>query len=314
MKKKARVDSRVKSTLALFGSCLAVYLIFKIIRPGNFGSLSNLFSYFQQSLMPAVAGCGLYFIVVMGLFDFSIGANIVLSALVGVMVGNRTGYIGFISSILAVATILGLINGIVYVKCRIPSIIVTIGLMIIYECLGALLASGSVFTLSKNIGAFGRAPMNIIFAFISFLIAYYFMKCTRIGIYTNAIGSNEKSAENMGINVKKYKVIAFVLAGFFAGLMSVLTVSYGNAMSPSTNMESMSRSFTPLMGCFFALAFKNSINPIVSIIVGEFIITMIMSGLIVVGIPSTLQNLVIGVTLIVIILLTCKVERDAVVK
>ena len=90
MKKKARVDSRVKSTLALFGSCLAVYLIFKIIRPGNFGSLSNLFSYFQQSLMPAVAGCGLYFIVVMGLFDFSIGANIVLSALVGVMVGNRT--------------------------------------------------------------------------------------------------------------------------------------------------------------------------------------------------------------------------------
>lgn len=64
----------------------------------------------------------------------------------------------------------------------------------------------------------------------------------------------------------------------------------------------------------FALAFKNSINPIVSIIVGEFIITMIMSGLIVVGIPSTLQNLVIGVTLIVIILLTCKVERDAVVK
>jgi ribose transport system permease protein len=62
------------------------------------------------------------------------------------------------------------------------------------------------------------------------------------------------------------------------------------------------------------LAFKNSINPIVSIIVGEFIITMIMSGLIVVGIPSTLQNLVIGVTLIVIILLTCKVERDAVVK
>lgn len=207
MKKKARVDSRVKSTLALFGSCLAVYLIFKIIRPGNFGSLSNLFSYFQQSLMPAVAGCGLYFIVVMGLFDFSIGANIVLSALVGVMVGNRTGYIGFISSILAVATILGLINGIVYVKCRIPSIIVTIGLMIIYECLGALLASGSVFTLSKNIGAFGRAPMNIIFAFISFLIAYYFMKCTRIGIYTNAIGSNEKSAENMGINVKNIRLL-----------------------------------------------------------------------------------------------------------
>lgn len=314
MEKKMRMDSRTKGVLALFGSCLAVYLIFKIIRPNNFGSLSNLFSYLQQALMPAVAGCGLYFIVIMGLFDFSIGANIVLSALVGVIVGNKIGYAGFVISIVAVASFLGLINGIVYVNCRIPSIIVTIGLMIIYECLGALLASGSVFTLSKDLGAFGHAPMNIIFSLIAFAIAYYFLKCTKVGIYTHAIGSNEKSAENMGINVKKYKVIAFVLAGFFAGLMSVLTVSYGNAMSPSTNMASMSRSFTPLMGCFFALAFKNSINPIISIIAGEFIITMIMSGLIVIGVPSTLQNLVIGVTLIIIILLTCRVERDAVVK
>ena len=314
MEKKMRMDRRARGAVTLLGSCLAVYLIFKIIRPNNFGSLSNLFSYLQQALMPAVAGCGLYFIVIMGLFDFSIGANIVLSALVGVIVGNKIGYVGFVISIVAVASLLGLINGIVYVKCRIPSIIVTIGLMIIYECLGALLASGSVFTLSKDLGAFGHAPMNIIFSLIAFAIAYYFLKCTKIGIYTHAIGSNEKSAENMGINVKKYKVIAFVLAGFFAGLMSILTVSYGNAMSPSTNMASMSRSFTPLMGCFFALAFKNSINPIISIIAGEFIITMIMSGLIVVGVPSTLQNLVIGVTLIIIILLTCRVERDAIVK
>lgn len=314
MEKKMRMDRRARGAVTLLGSCLAVYLIFKIIRPNNFGSLSNLFSYLQQALMPAVAGCGLYFIVIMGLFDFSIGANIVLSALIGVIVGNKIGYVGFVISIVAVASLLGLINGIVYVKCRIPSIIVTIGLMIIYECLGALLASGSVFTLSKDLGAFGHAPMNIIFSLIAFAIAYYFLKCTKIGIYTHAIGSNEKSAENMGINVKKYKVIAFVLAGFFAGLMSILTVSYGNAMSPSTNMASMSRSFTPLMGCFFALAFKNSINPIISIIAGEFIITMIMSGLIVVGVPSTLQNLVIGVTLIIIILLTCRVERDAVVK
>lgn len=314
MKEKTQTNSRIKGSLALLCSCLVVYLIFKIIRPNNFGSPANLFSYLQQALMPAVAGCGLYFIVVMGLFDFSIGANIVLSALVGVMVGSKTGYVGFIVSIVAVASLLGLINGIVYIKCRIPSIIVTIGLMIIYECIGAILASGSVFTLPKNLGAFGHAPMNVLFAVIAFLIAYYIMKHTRIGIYTNAIGSNEKAAQNMGINVEKYKVVAFVLAGFFAGLMSVLTVSYGNAMSPSTNMASMCRSFTPLMGCFFALAFKKSINPIISIVAGEFIITMIMSGLIVIGIPSTLQNLVIGVTLIVIILLTCKVDRDAVVK
>ena len=113
MEKKMRMDSRTKGVLALFGSCLAVYLIFKIIRPNNFGSPSNLFSYLQQALMPAVAGCGLYFIVIMGLFDFSIGANIVLSALVGVIVGNKIGYAGFVIAIVGVASFLGLIKGIV---------------------------------------------------------------------------------------------------------------------------------------------------------------------------------------------------------
>jgi ribose transport system permease protein len=163
-------------------------------------------------------------------------------------------------------------------------------------------------------GAFGRAPVNIIFASICFFIAYFLMTRSPIGIYTNAIGSNEKAASNMGINVNKCKIIAFVLAGMFAGMMSVLTVSYGNAMSPSANMTSMARSFTPLMGCFFAIAFKRSIHPIVSILVGELIIAMIISGLIAIGFPSTLQNLIIGVILLTIIILTSHPKRDAVVK
>ena len=59
------------------------YSVFKILTPGNFGSPENLYSYLQSSIIYSVGGCGLYFIVVMGLFDFAVGSNIVLSSIVG---------------------------------------------------------------------------------------------------------------------------------------------------------------------------------------------------------------------------------------
>ena len=55
-------------------------MIFKILTPHNFGSLSNMLNYFQASLIATVGAVGFYFVMVMGMFDFSIGANIMLSA------------------------------------------------------------------------------------------------------------------------------------------------------------------------------------------------------------------------------------------
>lgn len=249
----------------------------------------------------------------MGLFDFSIGANIVLSAIIGILLSRTYGYLGFIVGAIAVGTIIGIINGFLYVNLRIPSIIVTIGLMIIYECIGALIAVGNVLTIGK-VDAFGKAPWNIILAVVAFLLADVFLHHTKIGTYTYAIGSNEKVAKNMGINVNKYKIIAFILCGFFAGIMSILTISYGSAITSSTNMASMARNFTPIMGCFFGLAFRKTMNPIIAMLMGEFIIAMILNGLIALGIPSTIQNVVIGSTLLIIVLLTMKVKKGIVVK
>ena len=63
----------------------------------------------------------------------------------------------------------------------------------------------------------------------------------------------------------------------------------------------MARNFTPIMGCFIGLAFKKYVNPVISIIIGEFIIAMIISGIMTNGLDSTLQNTIIGVILLVIV-------------
>ena len=261
-----------------------------------------------------VAACGFYFIIIMGLFDFSLGANIVLSAIVGCLLSTSMGYFGLIVGAILCGTIIGLLNGIIYIKLKIPSIIVTIGLLMLYEAIGVFVASGKVLVLDNSLRGFGSSPFNIILALFAFGLTFFILKYTKIGTYVNAIGSNELVAKNMGIKTQKYKVIGFLLCGFFAGIMSILTISYGTAIVPSSNMASMDRNFTPIMGCFFGLAFKKYMNPVFSMILGEFLIAIMLNGLICLGVPTTIQNVIIGITLLIIVASTTKIKKGEVVK
>ncbi|MBQ9009999.1 MAG: ABC transporter permease [Clostridia bacterium] len=293
---------------------LFFYAIFKILTPGNFGSPQNLYAYLQSSIIYSVGGCGLYFIVVMGLFDFAVGSNIVLSSIVGVILSQRFGYVGFIVGCLGCGTIIGILIGILYNQLNVPSMIVTVGLMLIFESVAVFVAGGSKQTLPENLRFFSGAPGNLILAILAFLLMYFILNYTRIGTYCNAIGSNEFTAKNMGINVKKYKLIGFALLHFFVGIMAILTVSYGTTMTALTGMSTMSRNFQPLMGTFFGVAFRKYGTPITAIIVGEFIIAIIFNGFVALGAPTTVQNIVTGAALLVIVALTARGKKGSVVK
>lgn len=288
--------------------------IFKILTPNNFGTLDKLYLYFQSSLIYAVGACGFYFIVVMGLFDFSIGANVVLSAIVGVLLSKQFGYVGLLIGCLACGTLIGAMNGFLYSRLKIPSMIVTVGLMLILESVAYFVAGGEKQTLAPSLQGFGHAPGNIILAVFAFLLVAFILKYTKIGTYCNAIGINENAASNMGINVRKYKLIGFVLLHFFVGIMAALSVSYGTSMTAVTDMQSLGRNFTPLMGCFFGVAFRKYTSPVIAMIIGEFIIAIIFNGFVALGAPTTIQNVVTGAALLIIVASTTRTAKGEVVK
>lgn len=306
--------SKIYGFLLLISMVLFFYVLFKVLTPSNFGSLSNLYSYFQSSIIYSVGGCGLYFIVVMGLFDFAVGANIVLSSIVGVILSKNFGYLGFVAGCLGCGTLIGLLIGFLYNKLNVPSMIVTVGLMLVFESLAVFAAGGVKQTLDPELRFFSGAPGNIILACLAFALMWFILNYTRIGTYCNAIGSNEFTARNMGIDVKKYKLIGFTLLHFFVGIMAILTVSYGTTMTALTGMSTMSRNFQPLMGTFFGAAFRKYGTPISAIVIGEFIISIIFNGFVALGAPTTIQNVVTGAALLVIVTLTARGSRSSVVK
>ena len=310
------LSGTAKGYLILIGLVVLSWAVFKILSPANFGSPKNLLSYFEASLLAAVGAVGFYFVMVMGMFDFSIGANIMLSAIVGCVFATRfgMGYAGLIIGSVLTGAIVGLLNGFFYVKLRIPSMIVTTGLALIYESVANYIAGGVEQTLPSNLRAFGQMPGNLILALLAFAAAYLLLNYAKVGTYTYAIGSNEFVAKNMGINVNFYKVLAFIISGAFLGIMAVLTISYGSSMVAVTGMASMSRNFVPTMGCFFGLAFKKYGMPLPAIIIGEFVINIIFFGFIALGAPTAIQDVITGLALLIVVTLTTKVAKGEIVK
>lgn len=286
-----KLSGSTRGYLILLGLVVLSWGIFKVLSPHNFGSAANMLNYFQASLIATVGAVGFYFVMVMGMFDFSIGANIMLSAIVGCVFATRfnLGYVGLIAGCIICGAIVGVLNGIFYVKLRIPSMIVTTGLALIYESIANYIAGGVEQTLPANLRMFGQMPGDIILAVLACVVAYIFL-------------------------VNKYKVLAFILSGAFLGVMAILTISYGSSMVAVTGMASMSRNFVPTMGCFFGLAFKKYGMPLQAIVIGEFVINIIFFGFIALGAPTAIQDVITGLALLIIITLTTKVTKGEIVK
>ena len=177
--------SRYFGVTALVVLAVLCWGIFKLLSPQNFGTPKLMSDYLQTSIQYAVGGCGFYFIVVMGLFDFSIGANIVLSSMVGVLLSRHLGYIGLIGGTLLTGALIGAFNGVFYSKLKIPSMIVTVGLMLILESVAnyvvKLDTSGFPGKLTNSsILAFNHAPWNYIVAFAAFFLMVFILRFTRI--------------------------------------------------------------------------------------------------------------------------------------
>jgi len=314
--KAKRLSGKTTGYITLVALVVLSWLIFMILTPGNFGKPANLLSYFEASLMVSAGAVGFFFVMVMGMFDFSIGANIMLSSIVGAVMASRfgLGYPGLILGCIITGALVGTLNGILYVTLRIPSMIVTTGLALIYEAIASYIAGGQSATLPSDLRALGSMPGNLILAVIAFVAAYLLLNYTRIGTYTYAIGSDEFVAKNMGINVKKYKVIAFIISGAFFGVEAILTISYGSSMVAETGMLSMSRNFYPTMGCFLGMAMKKYGIPIQAIIIGEFFLQIIYYGFVALGAPTAINDVISGLALLIIVTLTTKVDKGEIVK
>ncbi len=248
--KKSSLLSGSKQNFVIILAAIALFAVFTLINSG-FASSGNLLT-MTKSLVPyAILALGVTFVIATGGIDLSIGtvcigSAVLAGAICGTGVSADEGILWLtIPIILLTGLGFGLINGVLVAKCKIAPFIATLGSMLVSRGVTAVVAEAVRATSSAvkypatgwfqkiftNLNGF---PIGLVWVLVLTIICMIVMYKTKVGRYILSIGSNEEATRLSGINVDKYKIIAYAIGGTFAALAALFYV----AANPSLNIAS----------------------------------------------------------------------------
>lgn len=290
---------------------LVVLIVFFSIIANGFFSVTNLTNVLRTGAVYIIFGCGMTFVMISGKIDLSIGAIAALSGCIVAML-MQAGWATIPASIvgLLVGAACGFINGFCIAKLRVPFFIMTAGMMYAASGLALVLTHETSIRIASAEGDIpfefwgGKTlwiiPSQFIVAIIFFLICLYIMSNTKMGRYTYAIGSNESTARLSGVNVDKYNILIFTISGFAAALAGLVLASRLHTGSP--NIADGGYNILAIAAAAIGgTSLSGGEGKIGKTVVGAFVICVISTGLNIMGVTSSLQNIVIGIVLVIVV-------------
>lgn len=255
-----------------------------------------------------------------GSIDLSNAAMAVLSAMVLAMTLGSLGPAAIVISV-GLATLIGVVNGLLIAYSQVPSFALTLGTLGILQAASLVISDattvyvkGSSDVLIPLFGTFlAQLPAAFWISVILAIAMWVLMKFTRMGQAMTAIGLNETGAIFSGIDNRRVKVVAFAVSGFFSGVAGVMIIAQGGAASSFGLGSDLL-----LPGIAAAIVGGTAItggttNPLL-VIFGALTVALIPIAAAVMGVPAEAQSLVYGLVIIVAVALTQSRGRGEVVK
>ena len=222
------IRQKQSQNLIIIIALVVLVLLFYILNP-NFLNKYNIISMAQSFTPYAIMGLGVTFAIASGGIDLSIGTVCIASSVVAGKL-YTDGLIPLWATIpvmILVGTFFGFINGVLIAKWKLPSFIATLGTMMVSRGLSALFTGvPNIFYptglwFNKVFSNFNGFPVGLLWVFVLMLICMYLMYKNKTGRYILAIGSNEEATRLSGIDTDKYKIIAYIISGCFAGIAAI---------------------------------------------------------------------------------------------
>lgn len=250
-----------------------------------------------------------------GRFDFSLGSMAALSAVVGAklsysLLGGGTGSAAlmFVITVLAGA-VLGLVSGLLYVTLRIPPIITSLGVTLIYEGILYTITDGKyVMAEVQNDSMSGFAGTwvyaAVIIAVILALMILLFDH-TRFGFDYNALKSGQKVAVNTGIREVSNAVICYAVCGGLMGIVGFLNAARNtNINGGQLNFGSIAIMFTAFLPMFIGSYISRFTNEKVGFLLAAVCMSMLNSTFAVLSnvVTASMQSIINAVLLVVFLI------------
>ncbi|MGZ5329514.1 MAG: ABC transporter permease [Actinomycetota bacterium] len=309
---------RLQQFLA-FASLIAIFLFFSIAS-SNFLNYANFTAILFSTVVIGLLALGTTFVIITGGIDLSLGTGMALCGVISGVLITKTGVpvlFGVIGAVLF-GGLIGLVNGFNVSVLGIPPFIATLAMMLAAQGL-ALVVSNSTpiyFTDSPSYTQISTGhlfgvdfPNAVLVLAVAVVISAVLLNKTVLGRYTYSIGSNEKATALSGINVRRWKLGIYTLAGLFTGLAGVMISARLASAQPGTGLGYELQAIAAVV--IGGTSLTGGTGSIVGTIIGALIISVLNNGLQIMQIPQEWQNVILGVVILVAVYADMARKRTA---
>lgn len=297
---------RLKGVTATYGTALAGLALFValLIFARNFATTANLLNVLKQASFLAILATGFTFALLASELDLSFAAICSLAAVVtGGLVHGGADWPLAAAAGLGTGIAGGILNGVLVTAAKVPSLIATLGTGSIATGLAFMATGGVAFVgrwdpgfLALARGTVAGVPALALFMLGTVALGWLVTKRTRVGLHMLATGEAEEAARRAGVATARMKRVGLAVSGAAAGLAAVLLTANLSSAAPQ-----MAGNFllTAIAAVLLGMTMFEPGRPnVVGAFVGALILAMLANGLVLLGAPYYLQDIMLGVILI----------------
>ena len=289
--------------VGVFLPLLLMLIVFSIANP-SFLSAKNLAGICRGLAYLGIVAVGETLVILVGEIDISVGSVAGFGAAIGTFLAVNSGVNLALAILIAifVCGLIGLFNGILIVKYKLPAFIITIGMMYIAEGAMMIVTKGkSVYPLPEIMKKVGSAqPFGTSVAFVVFLVLIvafeFILRKTSFGRSVYAVGDNIGVAKLAGIPVNRVKISLFVITSMLAGVSGLLLAGQLETGSPSigSGWELQVVAGTAIGGA----SLLGGSGSMIGTLIGIFVLGVLNNGLVFLGLDAHWQTVAIGAVMI----------------
>ncbi len=289
---------------------VVLYLVFGLIN-NAFWSSATLINIFEASYYIGLMAIGVTFAITSDGIDLSIGTVMMCSALISgslITKYNCPVWLGLIICIL-IGAIFGAMNGLMVSYMKLPPFIATLGTMMLSKGLGSVFTKAqsvtwpqagtengwfrSIFKINVN-GVI--IPTGFILLIIIAVAASILLNKTRPGRYIVSLGSNYEATRLSGVNVAKYRTLAYIISGTLSGLAGLAYAAIYSTILPGGGggMELDAIAGVVIGGT----SMSGGYGTISGTLLGVFIMSVLKTGLPFIGLQTHYQQIATGIVLV----------------
>ena len=306
--KKEVLGEKIKKhvySLGVVFSLILLCIVMTILTP-RFLTVTNLMNVAGQAAINSIISIGMFLAIMTSGIDLSVGSVLALSTMfMGLFAKtfNVNPYLALLSC-LAIGTMIGLFNGLLLTKLRLPHpFISTMGTKQMARAL-CLVVTGTqpVYQFKKPIVFLGNAnigPMPVSFLLVAalYVVMFIFLTRTRTGRHIYAVGGNKEASRLSGIRVDNILNLVYAMSGFFAALAGIVLVGRVDTAYPLAGMDYETDAIAAVI--IGGASFFGGVGRIGNTIVGVLIIAVLRNGLNLIGVSSAWQTFSVGAVIIV---------------